>query len=186
MWKTLKDFPKYEINEYGIIRFVKCKTPKYVLLHKSGYYLVQFKKAGKIHTKKVHRLVAETYLPKPKEELVEKCSKEHHGKVQVNHIDGNKTNNYYLNLEWCDHQRNCKHASQEGLNPRPVGEKNPRAILTEELVHQICKYYEDGGTPKMAQIIFNISRSQATKIRSGHAWKHIQEQYNIKVNKRKQ
>lgn len=182
---VIKDFPKWEINCEGDIRSVKTGNVKYTYIHKIGYKVVQFHKDGKVYTKKIHRLVAKYFLENPPLWLVEKCSKEHHGKVQVNHKDGNKLNNHYENLEWCDHQHNCKHASDTKLNPAPKGTLNGRAVLTEELVHEICKYYEDGGTPKMAEIIFKISRPQAAKIKSGHSWKHIWEQYNITVNRRK-
>lgn len=46
----------------------------------------------------VHRLVAETYL-KPRR-----------GRAKlVNHIDGDKLNNHYTNLEWCTQKQNMKH-----------------------------------------------------------------------------
>ena len=51
----------------------------------------------------VHRLVAQAFLSKSK-------------KPQVNHIDGNKQNNYYKNLEWATSQENNKHAFDTGLN----------------------------------------------------------------------
>ena len=53
--------------------------------------------------KRVHRLIAETYLEKPK------------GNYQVNHIDGNKTNNKIDNLEWITQQDNIAHAFANGL-----------------------------------------------------------------------
>lgn len=184
LFKIIKEFPRFEINCEGLIRSVKTKKTKYVLLHRTGYFLVQFHKDGKVFTRKVHRLVAENFIPPPDKALIAKCSKEHWGVVCVNHIDGNKENNHYTNLEWCDHHYNTKHASDTGLNPAPKGSLNGRSKLTEDLVHKICKFYEDGGYPKEAEKIFNISPQQATKIRSGHAWKHIWEEYNIKVNRR--
>ena len=57
--------------------------------------------------KRVHRLVAENFIvnPKPDEYNV------------VNHIDGNKRNNFYKNLEWCSHSMNAKHAIENNLKP---------------------------------------------------------------------
>ena len=51
----------------------------------------------------VHRLVAEAYVPNRS------------GFSQVNHIDGNKTNNESTNLEWCDASMNMRHAYDNGL-----------------------------------------------------------------------
>lgn len=54
-----------------------------------GYLCVNLFKDGKRKHYKIHRLVAETYLPNP------------NNLPQVNHIDENKSNNALLNLEWC-------------------------------------------------------------------------------------
>ena len=64
-----------------------------------GYVCVDIK--GKKY--KVHRLIAEAFLPNP----------EH--KPQINHIDGDKTNNKISNLEWCTNSENAIHAIKNGL-----------------------------------------------------------------------
>lgn len=64
-------------------------------------------------TKMVHRLVAEYYCTNP-------CPEE---KDQVNHLDGNKFNNHYSNLEWCTLVENVMHARATGLWVQPKGHK---------------------------------------------------------------
>lgn len=184
MFKIIEEFPNYEISENGVIRFVSSKRKKYTVVNKQGYESVQFKKNGHTYCRKVHRLVAHYFLEEPTEELAKEAALVHPFVVCVNHIDGNKTNNHYTNLEWCTMKENARHAQDNNLVPALKGELNGRAELTEDLVHEICKFYEKGFQPKQAIEKFGISRQQATKIRSGHAWKHVWELYDIKVNRR--
>lgn len=106
VWKTVPiGNHKYEISNFGQLRRFyrgskREKTEdryKYItpVKHKKGYLKVGL---GKIGTKYIHRLVAMCFLP------VEE------GKTDVNHKDGDKTNNHYSNLEWCTPQENNLHA----------------------------------------------------------------------------
>ena len=181
----MEEFPKYEINDLGHVRNIKTLVGKYVFVGKSGYRVVQFKKECKTYTVKVHRLVAMCFLPEPEDSLVDECAINYPYVVCVNHIDHNKLNNKSNNLEWCTLAHNNKESWRVGNTPALKGEANGMSILTEERVHEICKSFEEGMMPSMAVKTYKISRSQATKIRAGHAWVHVSSQYNIQVNKRK-
>lgn len=185
-WKIVEDFPRYEVSNLGNIRSTRNGRPKYCLISAAGYWETQFKIDGKRLTVKVHRLVAHAFLEPPSKELIEHCSSNYPYVVCVNHKDGNKLNNNISNLEWVSHKENSKHAWDNGLTPALKGELNGRAKLNDSLVHEICLFYQEGGSPKQAIIKFGISRQQATKISSGHAWMHIWSQYNIQpMQKRK-
>ena len=78
MWKKIKDFEEYEIKEKGQVRR-NSKILKPEL--RSGYYSVGLCKNGKRIHKRIHRLLAETFIPNPD------------NLPQVNHKDGIKVNN---------------------------------------------------------------------------------------------
>lgn len=71
----------------------------------TGYWKVELSKDGEKKSKKVHRLVAESFIPLSK------------GKPLINHKDGNPLNNKVENLEWCNQSENMKHAYETGLIP---------------------------------------------------------------------
>jgi hypothetical protein len=89
---------------------LSLKNKKYLKsnLKQNGYvYIMLYKNdGGKTH--RVHRLVAESYL------------ENNDNKPQVNHIDGNKSNNNVNNLEWCTQSENQKHAISIGLDCVPI------------------------------------------------------------------
>lgn len=76
---------------------------------KNGYLYVHLCKEGRKATKKIHRLVAETLIPREEVGL------------EVNHCDGNKLNNRVSNLEWCTSRDNKLHAISTGLKSNPFG-----------------------------------------------------------------
>lgn len=93
----------------GYNTIIKGKFPKQ---HKnvSGYLTVDLCKEKRHKKFLVHRLVALHFIPNP-------------GMLdQVNHIDGNKTNNRVENLEWCTQIENARHAVETGLF-RPHNER---------------------------------------------------------------
>lgn len=183
-WKEYKENPKYEISNYGSVRFTQSKQPKATHADAQGYLVIQYKVCGKKVSKKIHRMVAETFLEPPPQELIDKCSKEHWKVVLVKHLDNNKTNNHFKNLEWSDLKGNTKQAWDDALIVGLKGSENGRAKLTEIIVEKMCKDFQDGMMPKEVVAKYGCSQQQATKIRAGIQWKHIWCKYDIKVNRR--
>lgn len=182
-WRVYRD-TQYEISNHGNVRFYTTKQLKYTNVNKQGYRIFQYKVCGKRITVKIHRAVAELFLPPPSRELIDKCRTEHWKEVLVKHLDNDKLNNHFSNLEWSDLEGNTVQAWGDGLIKPRIGEDNGRAVLTEDLVHSLCKDFEEGMMPKEAVEKYGISRQQARKIRAGYAWSHISKQYKIEVQRK--
>lgn len=114
----IKDYEgMYQISNHGNVRSldrsVVCSnghTVKYKAGNrkpsKSEYRMIALSKNGNVKMKKISRLVATHFI------------KQEDGKNIVNHIDGNKHNDNYKNLEWCNYSQNSVHASDTGLKKR--------------------------------------------------------------------
>ena len=96
--KTIPGFPRYMASTEGKIISNANKIPKLLQpsLDKSGYPLVALMKDGKRYTKKVARLIAETFIPNPQE------------KPQVDHINTVKTDSRVCNLRWVTPSENAR------------------------------------------------------------------------------
>lgn len=96
MWKKIKQYDQYEINENGQVRrknrFLKP------LKCTNGYLQYGLCKNGKVKYFRIHRLLAQAFIPNP---LNKPC---------INHIDGIRHNNALSNLEWVTISENHLHA----------------------------------------------------------------------------
>lgn len=111
IWTDIFGFDgKYQISNFGNIKSVRRE--RYSQQTRNGYKIVTLFNGKHKRTVLVHRLVALHFIPNPG--FLE----------EVNHIDGNKSNNKVTNLEWCTHSKNILHAVKTGLqvphNARPV------------------------------------------------------------------
>lgn len=113
IWKDIPNYEGlYQASTFGRIR--NSRTYKVLRLgNYIGYYRVDLCKDGKRSTKKVHRLVAETFIPNP-DNLP--C---------VNHKDCNPSNNAVSNLEWCTYSYNTNYAD---ANEKRANNRKPNII----------------------------------------------------------
>ena len=110
IWKDIHGYEgKYQVSNKGQVKSIaknKVLILKQSFKNKRGYNYPTvnlYDKYGKGKSYRVHRLVAETFIPNP------------YNLPCVNHIDGDKTNNNVSNLEWCSYSENTKHAYHTNL-----------------------------------------------------------------------
>lgn len=99
---NVRSLDRYVRNGKGTVRFVPGKLRKLDLLA-DGYLGISLEKEGRVKYFKIHRLVAEAFIPNPE------------NKPEVNHKDGDKTNPTVNNLEWATRSDNMDHAWRTGL-----------------------------------------------------------------------
>lgn len=102
--KQIKGYLNYLISVDGKVFNLKTMKHLKCSINNMGYPKVCLYNENGRKEFLVHRLIAETFLPKDK------------NRKFINHIDGNKANNLLCNLEWCTHQENMIHAWELGLN----------------------------------------------------------------------
>jgi len=140
----------------GTILGVKGRALK-PYLNKDGYHSVTV--AGK--KTKVHRLLAEAFIPNPE------------NKPEVNHIDGDKTNNAVTNLEWATASENRQHAYDTGLRGRAVD--RVLAKLSEDDVRAIRSAYLDkyNGWGRAMARKYGVSATVISYIVNWKTYKHV-------------
>jgi len=161
IWKSITGFPDYFISNYGNLYSIKGANKS--IRNKSsrilnGYKSTSLFKDGKGYTKRISRLVAQEFIPNPL------------NKPEVNHIDCNKLNNYYKNLEWVTNSEHEKHSVLNGLHPS--GENHPLHRLINKQIIEIRELYSRGSTShRILAKIFNVSHTTIGEIIRNETYK---------------
>ena len=151
----------YKVDENGNVFSVRNNKLLKRMMFPSGYEYVHLCNGkGKTKLFRVHRLVAETFIPNP------------NNLPEVNHKDGDKLNNNVKNLEWCTNLENMRHSVETGLR-NIKGENNPSAKLTVKDVINIRKEYipksKEFGTVALARK-YGVTNVMIGKIIRNECW----------------
>lgn len=96
VWKDIAGYEGlYQVSNMGRVKSLLKK--RIIRKHNTsnGYLQVHLYKNKKVKYEYIHRLVATAF-----------CSEKSESRNEVNHIDGDRKNNTYLNLEWCTRSEN--------------------------------------------------------------------------------
>ncbi len=119
-WRTISENEKYEVSNLGRIINKKTKMIRKNYITRAGYERICLSKHSKVKFHLVHRLVAQAFIPNPK------------NFPQVNHKDKNRVNNRVENLEWVNQSMNMKHCVETGAKryKRPIWRRNSKGEVT--------------------------------------------------------
>jgi hypothetical protein len=150
---------RYKIVLDGQVMNLANNTLLTPILNPNGYYKVSLADGrGGITQKSIHRLVAEHFIPNP------------YKHPQVNHINGNKADNRYLNLEWCTSKHNAQHALRTGLRPGYMSaddkEKYMHQVMNGARIVDLAK--EIG---RRQESLSAMLRKTAERLGMGELWK---------------
>jgi hypothetical protein len=139
--------------------------------HSNGYL------RATIHGKDmyVHRLVAICFIPNPNEYK------------EVNHIDGDKTNNSVSNLEWCDRKQNNLHAfhvlkvrTAEDMkrisnSEKAVKVRKKRRRFSDDEVKTIRRLSKQGYSDSELSRLYKCARGVIYQIKKRISYKEVLE-----------
>ena|SRR5215471_8346738 len=152
IWKPIITFPGYEVSNHGRIKSFRRYADGQILkpgLNNQGYLTVVLMLNGKMKSKSVHRLVAETFIGKQPEGM------------QVSHLDGDSRNNYVTNLAWMTPSDNVR------LN---FDEFNHLSIKHKDKLEEVRSLSQAGISNREIGRRLKISHSHVDRIVKGQVW----------------
>ena len=173
-YKTIPWAKNYKVSNTGkVYSFAKIKLGIELVPHSqpdkrkgtgSRYPYVSISDNDKkIKNYNIHRLVAEAFIPNPE------------NKPQVNHIDGNKQNNFVTNLEWVTPKENTQHALAEKLLNPPIGERCASSRYKEGQVLEAIKLLSEGKHNCEVAKLTGIDDRAVSDIRNKKRWGYLWE-----------
>ena len=152
-WKQIPHAENYEVSRFGEVRNKKTLKSLKQQINPSGYLIVCLHGSTNGRTFPLHRLVAECFVPGDNEGL------------QVNHKDGNRTNNSPENLEFVTRSENMHHRYHVLGSTRK---------LTEASVRELVEFRNKTGASTFETgEKYGIDKSMVSAIFSGRTWGHL-------------
>ena len=158
-WKNFDD--NYMISNYGNVYSIRTKTLLKPQQNQRGYLMVSIYRKSK----KIHRLVAETFIPNP------------NNYPDVNHINENITDNRVENLEWCTKEYNHNYGTRnKRVSDKMINGKLSKQVFQYDLNGNLIKEWPSTSEieRKLGYNHTNISACCLGRIKQayGYIWKY--------------
>ena len=164
-WKDIKDYEGlYQVSNLGNVKNIKTNKILTQSPHHRGHLRVRLSKNGKSKMYRVHRLVAEAFIPNPNKYPV------------VNHKDGNMKNNRVENLEWCTQKYNCIRAKRSNTKEQAVVGINKKdgTHLYFKSIHLAEEYLKENGIEaKLPRVPIIDACKERLKSAYGFYWIYV-------------
>lgn len=129
IWKEIPGYGgRYLVSQSGKVYSSYLKRELRPANRGNGYYFVVLSQKGQKKNISIHRLVAMAFVPNPK------------GLSEVDHIDGNKSNNLYTNLRFVSHCDNMKNPNTEPKRYNAIRKKQGIPVIAFHNGKEIGKY----------------------------------------------
>ena len=159
-WRDIPGYEgEYQVSDMGQVLGQRGQVLRFGV-HRDGYLQVKLCTRGAASTKLVHRLVALVFVPSVE------------GHLEVDHIDGVKTNNAVSNLRWSTRSKNMRAAADMGLlkyNDNR-GSKNGMSRLTEADIPAIRARIATGEFLKHIAVDYGVTREAISSVKHRKNW----------------
>lgn len=170
IWRFIEGYKsrygRYRVSNLGRVkngRGIESRPHK----HKKGYIMISMVRDGVEKRGQLHRLVAKSFIPNPD------------NLPQVNHLDGDKSNNKVSNLQWCTNGENMAHANANGLRPdykkifasKPV--KGKYKLSNDQIIEIRNAVLTKSFTREYLSLKHNVTFSMIKDIRCGKVYPYI-------------
>ena len=165
IWKDIKDYEgHYQVSNWGRVKSIKFGKEIILKHYKDGrgYLCVRLYKYNSSIQYKVHRLVAEAFLPNTD------------NLPQVNHKDEHKDNNIVSNLEWCSNEYNNRYGTRIERTSKPVLQYTLDGEFVKEW-HSTMECYRKNGF-NCSNISKCCRKLEHYKSAYGYIWRYKNEE----------